>query len=83
MELLKKVKLDGKWYEVLKWVCLIVVPAFTLLLTQLGEIWGFDPIKVTKTISAVALFVGTIIGVSTANYRRDLNDGTEDGDDTK
>ena len=79
MELLKKVKLDGKWYEVLKWVCIIVVPAFNLLLTQLGETWGFDPIKFTKTISEIALFVGTIIGVSTANYRRDQNN-TEEGE---
>ena len=54
-------------------------PAVNILLCQLGETWGFDPVKVTQTLSALALFVGTIIGVSTANYRRDQNN-TEEGE---
>lgn len=53
-------------YEALRWILVIVVPAFTLLLTTLTEAWGWNiPIKgIIITIEAIALFLGTIFGIS-------------------
>lgn len=73
-----KFKLPDKVYETLKWICLIVIPAINVLWTTLGTTWGWsyvDPIS--KTITAVALFLGSIIGVSTINYRSNLPDEDE------
>lgn len=58
--------LPQKIYEALRWILVIVVPAFTLLLTTLTEAWGWDiPLKgIIITIEAIALFLGTIFGIS-------------------
>lgn len=58
--------LPQKLYEALRWILVIVVPAFTLLLTTLTEAWGWDiPLEaIIITIEALALFFGTIFGIS-------------------
>ena len=58
--------LPQKIYEALRWILVIVVPAFTLLLTTLTEAWGWDiPLEgIIITIEAIALFLGTIFGIS-------------------
>ena len=66
----KAFKLPDKLYNILKWVLMIVVPAFITLLTGLTMTWGWDiPIEaIVTTISLVATFIGAIVGISTANY---------------
>lgn len=58
--------LPQKIYEALRWILVIVVPAFTLLLTTLTEAWGWNiPLEgIIITIEAIALFLGTIFGIS-------------------
>ena len=68
--------INGKIYDVLKWVALIALPAVAVLISSLGQIWGWvDADKVTLTVNAVALFLGAIIGVSTYQYNKGLKDG--------
>lgn len=79
---------SDKVYQTLKWVLMIVVPAFIVYLTTLGDIWGFDPIKAIRTIAATAAMVGTCVGISCYNYNKPvdvdvegmqyLEDGDED-----
>lgn len=66
-------KLPNKAYDILKWVLMIVVPAFITLLTLLTGAWGWDiPIEaITATITGVATFVGVCVGISTANYNKE------------
>jgi hypothetical protein len=65
--------IKNKVYDVLKWIALIALPATSLLIGALGQIWGWpDAEKITLTISAVATFIGALIGVSTYKYNKDV-----------
>jgi uncharacterized protein (DUF697 family) len=64
-------KLPNNVYDVLKWACLIAVPAVITLISTLGTIYGQDMTTVTATIGAVATFVGALIGISNSNYYKD------------
>ena len=48
---------------------------FTLLVLRQAGGWGWGYVEqVTTTISAVALFIGALIGVSSANYKKEHGD---------
>lgn len=71
-------KLSGKVYEWLKWLCLIGLPAVSALYFGLAQIWGFPYAEqICGTFSLVEAFIGTIIGISTYNYRREVRENGE------
>lgn len=58
-------RLPDKVYDVLKWVCLICLPAIAVLYTVLAKIWGLPyESEIPATINAIAVFIGTLIGIS-------------------
>lgn len=64
--------MKNKHYDVLKWVALIVVPAVAVLVGQVGAAFNWEYTKTTvEIINAFALFLGTILGVSNYNYRKE------------
>ena len=64
-------KLSNNVYNILKWVCLIVLPAVAVLYATLGNTWGFPYVdQIVITINAIATFIGVVIGVSTMNYNK-------------
>lgn len=68
-------KLPDKVYNFLKWLCLIAVPAIIALISTLGTIYGHDMTTVTATISAIATFIGALIGISNYSYKK--NEGAQ------
>lgn len=65
-------KLSDKTYDVLKWIAQILLPAAATLYVAVAGIWGFPYAKeVAGTISAVDLFVGTLLGISSMNYYKE------------
>lgn len=65
-------KLSNKAYDVLKWITLIVLPAIASLYFGLAQIWGFPyGEQVVGTIAVVCTFLGAILGISSANYKRE------------
>lgn len=70
--------IPDKIYNVLKWVCIIFIPALNVFLTTIFALYHIPHIEiVVGTISAIATFVGALIGVSTKSYNKkfeDLND---------
>ena len=64
-------KLSNKAYDILKYLCLIVIPALTTLYVTLDSIfgWGFGDV-VAKVSAAVCVCIGGLIGISTAQYNR-------------
>ena len=64
-------KLPNKYYDVLKWVIMIFVPALITLISGLGVVFDYDTATITTVIGLFATFVGSIIGISTANYYAD------------
>lgn len=66
-----KICLTNRAYDILKWVCLIGLPAISVLVATLGQIWGWAGVdKIVLTINAVTVFLGALIGVSTAAYNK-------------
>lgn len=71
-------KLSNKVYDALKWIALILLPAFGTLYFALAKIWGFPhATEIVGTISAVDAFLGAILGISTHNYHTDGETPTE------
>ncbi len=55
------------------------LPASAVLYSALAEIWGLPyPKEVNATITAVILFISTLIGISTQEYERKLKEEIED-----
>ena len=71
-------KIPDKLYDVLKWLCILGLPALTSLYSTLAGIWGLPfAAQIPQTISAIGLAIGTVIGVSSAEYNKRLPDGKE------
>lgn len=65
-------KLDNKVYDILKWVALVVLPAIATLYTALAGVWGLPfAEEIPATITAIDLFIGALLGVSTAQYNKE------------
>ena len=68
-------KLNDKVYDVLKWLALVFFDAVGVLYKSMSTIWGLPyGDEVLATCSAIALFIGAVIGVSTAQYNKDKNE---------
>ena len=63
--------LSNKTYDVLKWIALYLLPALGTLCFALAGIWNFPyGEEVVGTITAVDTFLGVLLGISTAQYKR-------------
>lgn len=65
-------KFSNRTYDVLKFVAQIVLPALGTLYFTLASIWGFPyGEQIIGTISAIDVFLGALLGISTINYRKE------------
>lgn len=62
-------------YDKLKWIAQIALPAIGTLYFALSGIWGFPyGEQIVGTITAIDAFLGTLLGISTAQYYKALNE---------
>lgn len=67
--------MSNKVYDVLKWIALYLLPALGTLYFALAGIWGFPyGEQVVGTITAVDTFLGVILGISSAHYKKNQQD---------
>ena len=67
-------KLNDKVYDILKWLALVFFNAVGILYKTLAGIWNWPyGEEVMATCAGIALFLGALIGVSTAEYYKELN----------
>ena len=67
-------KLSNKVYDVLKWVAMYLLPAAGTLYFALAGIWGLPyGEQIVGTITAVDTFLGVLLGISTAQYKKAEN----------
>jgi hypothetical protein len=72
-------KLPDKIYNILKWICLICLPALAVLYFTLAKIWGLPyGAEIPATINAIAVFIGALIGISQINYNKEGNNNEND-----
>lgn len=61
--------LSNKIYDILKWIAQIFLPALGTLYFALAGIWGFPyGEEIIGTITAVDVFLGVILGISSKQY---------------
>lgn len=66
--------LPQKMYEAIRWIVAVGLPALSVFFATLAEAWGWNlpTEQILTTISAIALFLGTVFGVS-----KIINDNSE------
>lgn len=63
--------MSNKVYDVLKWIALVALDAIGLFYSTLSGIWGLPfGDEIMATCAALSLFIGVLIGVSSANYKK-------------
>lgn len=65
-------KLNDKLYDILKWIAQVFLPAFITLYGVIGTTCNIPYVEQTLTIMvAFDTFLGTLLGVSSLNYKKD------------
>ena len=68
-------KFNNKWYDALKWIAMYLLPGLGTLYFALSSIWGLPyGEQIVGTITAVDAFLGMLLGISTANYNKNLKE---------
>lgn len=62
--------IPNKVYDILKWIVIVFLPALNGLILALGNVLQFDSSVICGIISAVHVFLGALIGVSSVKYTK-------------
>lgn len=70
-------KLPNEWYDVLKWIGLVVCPALATFYGVVAPLWGWPaPESTVTTINAIGVLIGALIGYSAITAKpEDPKDG--------
>ena len=62
---------NNKVYDVLKWICLVVLPALSAFYIGLGQFWNIPyPSQISGTIMLVDALLGALLGISSIQYSK-------------
>lgn len=68
--------MSNKAYDILKYIAQIVLPAVATLYFALAQIWGLPyGEQIVGTLTAIDAFLGALLGISTAQYKKSKNEG--------
>lgn len=66
-------KMSNKVYDILKWIALIALDAVGLFYSTIATIWVLPfGDQVLTTCTALSVLLATLIGVSSAQYKKTL-----------
>lgn len=67
---------NNKVYDVLKWVAIVCLPALSVFVSVISKIWGWADLgsMIAQTITAVAVLLGALLGVSAIQYKNNAKD---------
>lgn len=70
---------NDRVFDVLKWISIVCLPALSTFVVVLGRIWqwGDIAVAVSQTITACAVLLGTLLGVSAIQYKQKGQDKAE------
>ena len=69
-------KLSDKWYQILKYIAQIALPALGAFYFAISQIWGLPyGEQIVGTIAALDTLLGVLLGISTYNYYKEQNNG--------
>lgn len=61
-------KLTNNIYDILKFIAIVGLPAFTTLVGTIGTQLGYDMTTVIVILTALDTFLGTLLGLSGVTY---------------
>ena len=65
-------KLNDKLYDCLKWIAILLLPSLATLVAVIFKIWNLPyGNEIAQTITALATFLGAILGISSVQYKRE------------
>ena len=65
-------KVPNEVYDILKWLVVIVLPAFASLWAGLAKIWSLPyPTEIPASVAVVCKFLGAVLCISTAEYNKE------------
>ena len=77
-------KMNSKVYDVLKYVTTIGLPALATLYFTIASIWKLPYAEqIVGTIAAITTFLGTLLGISSYNYKKMNINGIQDVNDNE
>lgn len=64
--------MSNKIFDILKWIAIVALPALSTFIVVLGKIWNWGDIApmVAQTITAIAVLLGALLGISTIQYNK-------------
>ena len=67
---------NDRVYDVLKWVAIVCLPALSVFVSVISKIWGWADLgsMIAQTITAVAVLLGALLGVSAIQYKNNAKD---------
>ena len=72
-------KMSNRVYDILKWIAMYLLPAAGTLYFALAGIWGLPyGEQIVGTITAVDTFLGVLLGISKAQYKKAENSEEKD-----
>ena len=70
---------NNRTFDILKFVAQIGLPALGTLYFALSQIWGLPyGEQIVGTITAIDVFLGAVLGVSTAQYKQAMEERKEE-----
>ena len=67
--------LKNSIYDKLKWVAILLLPSLATLVAVIFKIWNLPyGNEIAQTITALATFLGAILGISSVQYKRENNE---------
>ena len=64
--------MNGKVYDILKWIALVFLPGAGTFYFALSAVWGLPCVgQIAGTITAIDTFLGVLLGISSAGYYKD------------
>jgi len=73
--------MSSKTYDSLKWIAQILIPALGAFYFAVAKIWGLPySNEIVGTLTAVDAFLGALLGISTIQYKKEVEYGDEDSD---
>ncbi len=67
--------LKNSWYDALKWIAILFLPALSTLIAVTFQIWNLPyGSEISQTITALGVFLGAILGMSSIQYKKNNDD---------
>lgn len=75
-------RLNNKTYDFLKWGVIILLPSLTTFVATVGTIYRLEwATQLVALMTAFTTFLGSVVGISSKNYNKEVEDGNSNTSD--